>query len=63
MPVGDLARLRHRGLWLEGTSIAWTVVVAAVAITAGITASSIALIGLGLESAIEMVAAVIVIWR
>jgi divalent metal cation (Fe/Co/Zn/Cd) transporter len=63
MPEGDLARLRRRGLWLEGTTIAWTVAVATIAVTAGIAASSIALIGLGLESALEMVAAVIVIWR
>jgi divalent metal cation (Fe/Co/Zn/Cd) transporter len=41
----------------------WTVAVAAVAIAAGIAASSIALIGLGLESVIELLAAAIVIWH
>jgi divalent metal cation (Fe/Co/Zn/Cd) transporter len=63
MPEADLGRLRRRGLWLEGTTMAWTVTVAAVAITAGIAASSVALLGLGLESAIEMVAATVVIWQ
>ena len=46
----ELTRLRRRALWLEGMSMAWTV--AAVAIGAGVLASSIALIGLGLESVI-----------
>jgi hypothetical protein len=43
--------------------MAWTVAVAAVAIVAGVAASSIALIGLGLESVIELMAAAIVIWQ
>src|SRR5260370_39775016 len=59
----ELARLRRRGLWLEGMSMTWTVAVAAVAFTAGVAASSIALIGLGLESVIELLAAAIVIWQ
>jgi divalent metal cation (Fe/Co/Zn/Cd) transporter len=63
MLEGELARLRRRGLWLESLSMAWTVVVAAVAIAAGIVASSVALIGLGLESVIELLAAAIVIWQ
>ena len=56
-------RLRRRGQWLAGMTIAWTLAVAVVAIAAGIKASSIALIGLGLESAIELLAAAIVIWQ
>lgn len=59
----DPGRLRRRGVWQEAMTIGWTVAVAAIAITAGIIASSIALIGLGLESAIEMAAAAIVIWQ
>jgi divalent metal cation (Fe/Co/Zn/Cd) transporter len=55
----DLNRLRRRGVWLEGVSMAWTLAVAAAALAAGIVASSIALIGLGLESAIELCAAAI----
>lgn len=41
--------------------MAWTVAIAAAAIAAGIAASSIALIGLGLDSAIGLLAAAIVI--
>jgi divalent metal cation (Fe/Co/Zn/Cd) transporter len=59
----DTSKLRRQGLWLEGISIAWTVLVAALAVAAGITASSIALIGLGLESAIEILAAITVMWQ
>jgi divalent metal cation (Fe/Co/Zn/Cd) transporter len=43
--------------------MAWTLAIAAAAIAAGIVASSIALIGLGLESAIELFAAAIVVWQ
>ena len=40
-------RLTRRGFWLEYASMAWMTVEAAAAITAGIIASSIALIGFG----------------
>ncbi len=43
--------------------MAWMVAEAAVAITAGILASSIALTGFGLDSVIEFFAAAIVIWQ
>ena len=62
-PEADLNRLRRRGVWLEAVSMAWTLTVAAAAIAAGVIASSIALIGLGLESAIELLAAAIVVWQ
>jgi divalent metal cation (Fe/Co/Zn/Cd) transporter len=57
------ARLRRRGFWLEYASIAWMIAESAVAITAGIIASSIALTGFGLDSVIELAAAVIVVWQ
>ena len=57
------ARLRQRGFWLEYTSMAWMTAEAAVAITAGVTASSIALIGFGFDSVIELFAATIVVWQ
>ncbi len=55
--------LRRRGSWLEYASIAWMIVEAAAAITAGIIASSIALTGFGLDSVIELAAAVIIVWQ
>jgi divalent metal cation (Fe/Co/Zn/Cd) transporter len=62
-PDGELARLRRRGFWLEYASIAWMVAEAGVAITAGVIASSIALVGFGLDSVIEVFSAGIVVWQ
>jgi len=59
----ELARLRRRGFVLEYASMAWMTAEAAVAITAGVLASSIALTGFGLDSVIEFLAAIIVIWQ
>lgn len=60
---GAAARLRRRGLWLEYTGMAWLTVEAAVAISAGILASSVALVGFGLDSVLEFGAAIIVVWQ
>ena len=56
-------RLAGRVKLLSWLSLAWMTVEGAVAIAAGIVASSIALIGFGLDSAIEGFASVIIIWR
>ena len=48
---------------LEYFTIAWMVVEAGVAITSGIIAHSIALIAFGLDSLIELFAALVVIWQ
>jgi len=56
-------RLRRRGYALEYASMAWMTAEAAVAVTAGILASSIALTGFGLDSVIELFAAAIVVWQ
>ena len=61
--AGRVARLRRRGFWLEYASMAWMTAEAAVAITAGVIASSIALVGFGLDSVIEFFAAAIVVWQ
>jgi divalent metal cation (Fe/Co/Zn/Cd) transporter len=55
--------LRHRAFALEYASMAWMVAEAAVAITAGVLASSVALTGFGLDSVIEFFAAAIVVWQ
>jgi divalent metal cation (Fe/Co/Zn/Cd) transporter len=57
------ARLRRRGLWLEYATMAWMAAEAGIAIAAGVIASSIALVGFGLDSVIEFAAAVIVVWQ
>jgi divalent metal cation (Fe/Co/Zn/Cd) transporter len=56
-------RLARRARILSWLSLLWMTVEGAVAIFAGIVASSVALIGFGLDSAIEGFASVIIIWR
>ena len=56
-------RLAARARLLSWLSLAWMTVEGAVAITAGIVAGSIALIGFGLDSVIEGFASVVIIWR
>ncbi|MGH7425838.1 MAG: cation transporter [Candidatus Methylomirabilales bacterium] len=56
------ADLRRRGLRLEYLTITWNAIEAVVAVAAGIAASSIALVGFGLDSVIEGFAASVVIW-
>jgi divalent metal cation (Fe/Co/Zn/Cd) transporter len=57
------AQLAGRVKLLSWLSLAWMTVEGVVAIAAGIVAGSIALIGFGLDSAIEGLASVIIIWR
>lgn len=59
----DDSHLRRRGLLLEYLTIGWNVVEAAVAIAAGLAASSIALVGFGFDSTIEVAAASVVVWQ
>jgi divalent metal cation (Fe/Co/Zn/Cd) transporter len=67
-PAPAITRVRYAGLarrvkLLSWLSLAWMTIEGAVAIAAGIVASSIALIGFGLDSAIEGLASIIIIWR
>lgn len=57
---GVLARRVRLLSWL---SLAWMTVEGAVALVAGAAAGSVALIGFGLDSVVEGVASVVVIWR
>ena len=55
--------LRRRGLYLAVFIIVWDVIEAGVAVTAGLAAGSIALIGFGIDSSIEVFAASVVVWQ
>lgn len=57
------AEMAGRVRLLSWLSLAWMSVEGAVAIGSGIAASSVALVGFGLDSVIEGVASVILIWR
>jgi divalent metal cation (Fe/Co/Zn/Cd) transporter len=60
---GRYVELARRVRVLSWLSLGWMTVEGVVAIAAGIVAGSIALVGFGLDSAIEGVASVIIIWR
>jgi divalent metal cation (Fe/Co/Zn/Cd) transporter len=55
--------LARRAKLLAWTSLAWLCIEGGVAVTAGLVAGSIALVGFGLDSAIEGLASFIVVWR
>ena len=61
--ASDETALRRRGLALEYLTISWNVVEAVVAIAAGVAAGSIALVGFGFDSSIEVFAASVVVWQ
>jgi divalent metal cation (Fe/Co/Zn/Cd) transporter len=55
--------LSQRARRLAWATITWNVVEAAVAIAAGSAASSIALIGFGLDSTVEVMSALVIVWQ
>ncbi len=57
------AQLHRRALRLEYVTVGWNIIEAVVAIAAGIVAGSVALIGFGFDSAIEVISAVGLLWR
>lgn len=56
----DWARI---GLWLVGATLLYNVLEAGIALYAGVSAGSIALVGFGLDSGIEVMAASVLLWR
>lgn len=59
----DRQRWMRRGVWLIGATMAYNAVEAGVALWAGARAGSIALVGFGFDSVIELAAASVVLWR
>lgn len=55
--------LERRGLRLEYLTVGWNVIEAIVAVASGLAAGSIALVGFGLDSTVEIFAACVVIWQ
>ncbi|MCL4369869.1 MAG: cation transporter [Chloroflexi bacterium] len=53
----------RRGLFIEGVTIAWMVIEAAVALEVGVTARSGAALAFGLDSVIELASAGVLVWR
>jgi divalent metal cation (Fe/Co/Zn/Cd) transporter len=59
----ERARLGRRAQLLAGASVTYNVVEAIVAITAGVVAGSVALIGFGLDSVVEVSSGLIILWQ
>ena len=55
--------LLRRGVWLTVATVSWNVVEGLVAVSAGVLASSVALIGFGIDSFVETASAAVVGWR
>jgi divalent metal cation (Fe/Co/Zn/Cd) transporter len=53
----------RRARWLNAATIGWNSVEGVVAVTAGVVAGSVSLVGFGVDSAIEVSAALILLWR
>ena len=60
-PVRVAAVTRAR--WLTGLTIGWNAIEGVVAILAGLAAGSVALVGFGVDAAIELSSASVVAWR
>jgi divalent metal cation (Fe/Co/Zn/Cd) transporter len=59
----EFERLRWRAIRLEYFTVAWMLAETVVALVAGVKASSIALVGFGLDSVMETVSGVALLWR
>jgi cation diffusion facilitator family transporter len=55
--------LHRRALWLEYFTVGWNVIEGVVAIGAGIIAGSVTLVGFGVDSSIEVISALGLLWR
>jgi divalent metal cation (Fe/Co/Zn/Cd) transporter len=60
-PEGE--RLSNRARRLAWATIGWNVVEAVVAIAAGAVANSVALVGFGLDSTVEVLSAFVIVWQ
>ena len=59
----ERARLGRRARLLAATSVSYNLVEAVIAITAGVVAGSIALLGFGLDSVIEVSSGTVILWQ
>ncbi|WP_109505610.1 cation diffusion facilitator family transporter [Nocardioides speluncae] len=59
----ERARLGRQAQLLAGASVAYNVVEAVIAVTAGVIAGSVALIGFGLDSMVEVSSGLIILWQ
>ncbi len=61
--VATATRLRRRAVLLAWATIGWNTIEAVIAIVAGARAGSLALVGFGLDSTIEVGSAAVILWQ
>lgn len=61
--VLDRPALVRRGQWLAWFTIAWNAIEGIAGISAGVAAGSIALVGFGIDSYVEVFAGSVILWR
>ena len=61
--VADRAQLGRRAQQLAAASVAYNAVEAVIAIAAGVVAGSVALVGFGLDSVVEVSSGLIILWQ
>jgi len=59
----DRDRLGRRAQLLAGASVAYNLLEAVIAVTAGLVAGSVALVGFGLDSTVEVASGLIIVWQ
>jgi divalent metal cation (Fe/Co/Zn/Cd) transporter len=62
-PAEDRRRLGRRAQLLAGASVGYNAIEAVIAITAGLIAGSVALVGFGLDSIVEVSSGLIILWQ
>jgi divalent metal cation (Fe/Co/Zn/Cd) transporter len=63
LTTAERTRLGRRAQLLAGASAAYNVIEAVVAVTAGLIAGSVALMGFGLDSVVEVSSGLIILWQ
>jgi divalent metal cation (Fe/Co/Zn/Cd) transporter len=61
--TAERAGLLRYGLLLEYLTVGWNIVEGIVAIAAGVASGSIALVGFGMDSFVESISGVVLVWR
>ena len=63
LSVEERSRLGRRAQLLAAASVTYNVIEAVIAITAGVVAGSVALVGFGLDSVVEVSSGLIILWQ
>jgi divalent metal cation (Fe/Co/Zn/Cd) transporter len=63
LPTADRGRYQRRAQLLAGASVGYNVVEAVIAVAAGLVAGSVALVGFGLDSIVEVSSGLIILWQ